>query len=122
MESNTIDIGRCGEDAAVDYLRKRGFLIRERNWRNGRYEIDIIAERWDEIHFVEVKTRKAGGWTTPEQAFDRHKFQSLGRAASLYLALKRCELEPVFDLCCVERLPDDSLDIRFIESVMQSHW
>lgn len=117
-----MDIGRCGEDAAVDYLRGKGFLILERNWRNGRYEIDIIAQRWDEIHFVEVKTRKVDGWSSAEQAIDEHKFRSLSRAASLYLALKRCELEPVFDLCAVDRFPNGEYVVRYSENAMQAHW
>ena len=33
------DTGRRGEQAAVDYLRRVGFAILERNWRSGRYEL-----------------------------------------------------------------------------------
>ncbi len=116
------EIGRRGEEAAVDHLRKAGFLILERNWRNGRYEIDIIAQRWDEIHFVEVKTRKAEGWTLPEQAITPHKFQSLRRAASLYMALKHCPLEPFFDLCAVESFPNGEMHVELTTDAMQSHW
>ncbi len=119
---STQQIGQQGEAAAVDYLRRHGFLIRERNWRNGRYEIDIIAQRWDELHFVEVKSRKAGGWTRPEEAFDQAKFQALKRAASLYIALHRIQAEPFFDLMAVETLPNGSFEIRFIEDAHQSHW
>lgn len=118
----TQQIGQRAEDAAVDYLRRHGFLIRERNWRNGRYEIDIIAQRWDEIHFVEVKSRKTGGWSTPEQAIDEHKFRSLKRAASFYLALHHAVEEPFFDLMAVETLPNGEFELRFVEDAMQSHW
>lgn len=116
------EIGRRGEEAAVEYLREHGFLILERNWRNGRYEIDIIAQRWDEIHFVEVKSRKAEGWTTPEEAITPQKFRSLKRAAAYYLALKHCPLEPRFDLCAVESFANGSLQITLREDAMQSHW
>lgn len=118
----TQEIGQRGEDAAVDYLRRHGFLILERNWRNGRYEIDIIARRWDEIHFVEVKSRKAGGWTTPEEAINAQKFRALRRAASLYIALHRCSEEPFFDLMAVETLPNGEVNLRFVEDAMQAHW
>lgn len=112
------EIGRRGEDAAVEYLRQEGFSILERNWRNGRYELDIIAERWDEIHFVEVKTRKAGGWTTPEQAITPQKFRALRRAASFYMAWRRVRLEPQFDLCAVDFYPDGRCEVRFIDHAM----
>lgn len=121
METNA-EIGARGERIATDWLRSRGFLIEERNWRNGRYEIDIIARRWDEIHFVEVKTRKAGGWTTPEQAIDPKKFRSLRRAAALYLALHPSPETPQFDLCAVETRPDGTYEVRFTENAMESHW
>ncbi len=115
-------IGNRGEDSAVEYLRGQGFQILERNWRNGRYEIDIIAKRWDEVHFVEVKSRKAGGWTTPEEAINNRKFQSLKRAASLYISLHRLREEPLFDLLAVETLPDGQEQVRLIEGAMQAHW
>lgn len=116
------DIGRRGEEAAVEYLRNKGFWILERNWRHGRYEIDIIAQRWDEIHFVEVKTRKAGGWTTPESAITDEKFRALRHAARYYMALKKVREEPLFDLCSVEHYPDGRMEVRHTEGAMESHW
>ncbi len=116
------EIGRLGEQAAVDWLRKQGFMILERNWRHGRYEIDIIAQRWDEIHFVEVKTRSVGGWTTPESALTPEKFRALKRAANFYLALKKVREEPLFDLCAVEHFEGKELKIEFVERAMESHW
>lgn len=121
METSA-EIGARGERIAAEWLRSRGFVILERNWRNGRYEIDLIARRWDEIHFVEVKTRKAGGWIAPEQAVDERKFRSLRRAAALYLALHRSPESPQFDLCAVETHPDGTFEVRFTENAMESHW
>ena len=89
------DTGRRGEQAAVDYLRRVGFAILERNWRSGRYELDIVARRWDELHFIEVKTRRAGGLTTPEEAITPRKFASLRRAAEAYMAQHRVRPERV---------------------------
>lgn len=118
----TQQIGQRGEDAAVEYLRRHGFLILERNWRNGRYEIDIIARRWDELHFVEVKSRKLGSLTTPEEAIDREKFRALKQAARLYIALHHSPEEPFFDLMAVDMLPNGDLELRFLEDAMQNHW
>lgn len=120
--TDTAQTGRMGEDAATDFLRNNGFLIRHRNWRSGRYEIDIVAERGDEIHFVEVKTRKANGLTTPEDAITPHKCQSVKRAASIYLSTYDCREEPIFDLIAVDVAPDRTLEVRYIESIMESNW
>lgn len=109
----TAQTGRRGETAACDYLRREGFLIREMNWRSGRDEIDIIAQRWDTIRFVEVKTRRALGATTPEQSLDYRKIRALQRAATRYMALHRIDLDPHFDFVAVDVLPDDSLEVRY---------
>lgn len=50
-------VGDFGERYAVHYLRLRGYTIKERNYRAGHHEIDIIASRFGIIAFVEVKAR-----------------------------------------------------------------
>lgn len=116
------DTGALGERIATDYLRRQGFLIRERNWRHGRYEIDIIAEKWDTIRFVEVKTRRADSLTPPEAALTASKFRALRRAAAFYLSLHRIALEPQFDLCAVEIEPGGASRVRYVEHAMESQW
>lgn len=116
------DTGRRGEQAAVDYLRRAGFVILERNWRSGRYELDIVARRWDELHFVEVKTRRADGLTTPEEALTHRKFAALRRAAAIYMAQRGVRLEPQFDLAAVDVAPDGAMTVRFAERAMECNW
>ena len=53
----TKEIGDFGERIAVHYLRLRGYTVKERNWRAGKAELDIIASTLRRIVFVEVKTR-----------------------------------------------------------------
>ena len=53
----TKEIGDWGEKRAVHYLRLHGYTVKERNWRYGKGEIDIIASTFKDIVFVEVKTR-----------------------------------------------------------------
>ena len=50
--------GNWGEDAAVRYLKTRGYEILDRNYRSSWGEIDIIARQRDVLAFVEVKTRQ----------------------------------------------------------------
>lgn len=120
--SFTRERGDLGERVAADWLRRNGFLIMERNWRYGRYEIDIIASRWDTVHFVEVKTRHAGSLTTPEDAITEGKARALRKAASAYLAARRLARELQFDLIAVEIMPDGAYDIRYVENAMQYGW
>ena len=50
-------VGDYGEKIAVRYLRLHGYTVKERNWRSGHMEIDIIAANFSTVSFVEVKTR-----------------------------------------------------------------
>ena len=55
--SKTKEIGDFGERHAANYLRLHGYWIKERNYRSGKHEIDIIATNLKDVAFVEVKTR-----------------------------------------------------------------
>lgn len=114
--------GALGEQAAVDYLRQNGFMIVERNYRIGKSEVDIIASRYDELHFVEVKTRKYGSMTAPEDAINEQKLRALRRAASAYMAMHRSPLEPRFSLVAVEMVGDRVEALRFIDDALQYSW
>jgi putative endonuclease len=114
--------GAIGEQAAVDYLRQNGFMIVERNYRVGRSEIDIIASRYDELHFVEVKTRKFSSMTAPEEAINEQKMRAMRRAASAYMAQHRSVLEPKFSLIAIDIIGDRVESLRFVEDALQYGW
>ncbi len=111
-------IGHEGEDIASRWLRENGYLLHDRNWRSGHYELDIVAERHGIIHIIEVKTRKAGSWIAPEQTITPQKAAALRRAASAYLAMHHIRSEVEFDLIAIDHFPDGSYDIRFISEIM----
>ena len=64
--------GQDAEQIAAEYLLKEGYTIRERNWRMGKYEIDLILEKDNTIVFVEVKARR-GDNIAPVDAVDLRK-------------------------------------------------
>lgn len=111
-------IGHHGEDVAVGWLRNNGYLLHDRNWRCGRYELDIVAEKLGTIHIVEVKTRRAGSMLSPEQTITPTKEAALRRAAAAYLAQHRLMGEVEFDLIAVDNFPDGSCDVRFIPNIL----
>jgi putative endonuclease len=113
--------GPWGEEVAAQWLRGEGFEVLARNWRAGRYEIDIVARRGGAVHFVEVKTRKADGLTAPEDALTPAKFRSLQRAARAWLALHRTDAEVQFDLAAVEYTPAGHT-VRYIPNAMVCRW
>lgn len=116
------ETGRAGERAAVEYLRRAGYAIRALNWREGRYELDIVAEKDFMLHVVEVKTRRRGSLTLPEDAITPQKFRALRRAANGYAAATGCDLEMQFDLAAVELDPDGTARVELVERAMECHW
>lgn len=116
------DIGRLGEEAATEYLRREGFEILALNWRDGRFELDIVAQWMDEIHFIEVKTRSTAGWTDPEEALDRRKRRALSRAVERYLALNPTRLDPRIGLIAVDLTPEGVFEVRFYPDAVEQHW
>ena len=114
--------GALGEQAAVEYLRRNGFMIVERNYRIGRSEVDIIASRYDELHFVEVKTRKYSSMIAPEESITEQKMRAMRRAASAYMAQHRCTLEPRFSLIAIDVVGERVESLRFVEDALQYSW
>ena len=69
------DLGKAGENAAVAYLEQKGYCIRDRNWRKGHFELDIVAAKDNELIVVEVKTRSNTLFAEPEDAVDLPKIR-----------------------------------------------
>jgi putative endonuclease len=78
--------GIQGEDLARRYLKQKGYKILERNWRNGRHEIDIIAKDKECIVFVEVRTRQENQLCSGYDSVNQRKKQILKRGIRLYLS------------------------------------
>ena len=120
---DTTLIGARGEEIATEWLRARGYMIVSRNWRDGRYEVDIIAQRGFSLHFVEVKTRQKGGLNAPEAAITEDKQRSMLRAARGYLASHPSPLEPQLDLIAIEVDPITlEHEVRYTPQVVQCSW
>ncbi len=90
--------GQWGEDIATDYLRKKGYKIIKRNYKNKIGEIDIIAKFDDDLIFVEVKTRSSDKFGTPAEAVTYYKKQKIVNCAKYYLMQNPTDLNIRFDI------------------------
>ena len=66
------DLGRKGEEKAVEYLVREGYVVLERNWRLKHRELDVICLKGDLLVVVEVKTRDLPE-EHPEELLDYRK-------------------------------------------------
>lgn len=102
------ETGHKGEQLAADYLRSKGYTIRDMDWRQGHRDLDIIALTPDMLTlvFVEVKTRSDDYLASPELAIDLKKIRNLGLAANSYVKQNRITLDLRFDIITVVSDPD----------------
>ena len=85
MEKYKKTFGNLGEDAAVKYLKKKKYIILERNFNVQGGEIDIIAKKGDYVIFVEVKTRSNDDYGGGLEAVNYTKQQRILKAAQVYM-------------------------------------
>ena len=81
------ELGKWGEELAAKYLEQKGYVSRDRDWRQGKLDLDIVAvaDDGETVVFVEVKARKTNVFGQPEQAVDVKKIKRLARAADSYV-------------------------------------
>jgi len=76
--------GNKGEDLAVQFLRKKGYKIIDRNFSIRGGEIDIIALDGQTLVFIEVKARSSKQFGSPLEAITPRKMSSLIKTAYFY--------------------------------------
>ena len=92
-------IGRFGESAAADYLRKKKKCrIVGTNYSCRFGEIDLIAESKENILFVEVKSRKNADFAEAREFVTASKQRRLAATAELWLMQNPTEKQPRFDV------------------------
>ena len=93
-----ISSGKTGETTAAKFLKKNGYKILERNYRKAYGEIDIIAQKGENVTFVEVKTRKSDAFGTPAEFVTIKKQKRIIKAAYTYIQEKDLDAEFTFDI------------------------
>ena len=101
------EFGDLGEKFAAAYLKKHGYKILEKNYKNKLGEIDLIVRDGDEIAFIEVKTRSAAPYLSGMYSVDKRKQFHILRTAAVYLKLTESRLQPRFDVIEVEARRSD---------------
>ena len=91
-------LGQTGEEAAQNYLKDRGYTIREVNWRYRRIEVDILAQTSQSLVVVEVKSRRNTLFKDPAQAVNTAKINRLVKAAQAYVLRYGINKEVRFDI------------------------
>lgn len=115
MTFQTIHVGKTGEKLAVKYLLENNFRIMECNYHTKYGEIDIVAQKNNIFHFVEVKTRIGIEKGKPYEAVNSKKLQHLKTASELYV-LKNKLKNAKLSLMIVSIVLNQDLSVESLKS------
>jgi putative endonuclease len=107
------ELGRRGEDVAVEYLQRQGLVVLSRNWRCRDGELDVVCTDRARLVVCEVKTRSSTRYGAPAEAVDERKARRIRRLAQLWLAahqVRWCEVR--FDVLAVLAAPGRPVEVQ----------
>ena len=108
------ELGKFGEELALDFLQKNGYDILETNWTFQKAEIDIIALKENSLAVVEVKTRSSIEFGLPQDFVKPKKIQLLVKAVNEYIVSNDLDVEVRFDIIAIYK-EDKTYKIEHIE-------
>ena len=85
MPSERSKLGDWGEDAAGEFLERRGFRILERKYRCKWGEVDLVARDGPDLVFVEVRTRRSQSYGAVGESITAAKARRLMATCHHYL-------------------------------------
>jgi len=88
VSKTTTQLGKSGEEKAVEFLEGHGIEILTRNFRSPYGEVDIIGRKGEQVIFFEVKTRTSDTCGYPEDSVTPKKKERLVETALFYLQEK----------------------------------
>ncbi len=95
------ELGKKGEQLAVDFLLKNNYDILERNYRFDKAEVDIIAKKDDILAVVEVKTRSSLDFGNPQDFVKPKQIKNLVKAVDEYVTENDLDVEVRFDIIAI---------------------
>ena len=109
------ELGKKGEQLAVDFLLKNGYKIIERNYRFDKAEVDIIAQIKDILAIVEVKTRSSIDFGNPQDFVKPKQIQRLVKAVDQYVTVNSLDVEVRFDIIAIIK-ENNNFNIEHLEN------
>jgi len=95
------ELGKKGEQLAVNYLQEHNYTIVERNYRFDKAEVDIIAKKKNILAIIEVKTRSTIEFGNPQDFVKPKQIQRLVKAVDEYVTTNDLDVEVRFDIIAI---------------------
>jgi putative endonuclease len=95
------ELGKWGEDFATNFLLQNGYHLVERNVRFKKFEVDIIAEKDEQLVVVEVKARNTAEIGEPWRAVTKSKQRQIINVADYYVQKNQIDKDVRFDIISI---------------------
>lgn len=95
------ELGKKGEQLAVEFLLNNNYKVIERNYRFDKAEVDIIAQKEDILAIVEVKTRSTLDFGNPQDFVKPKQIKNLVKAVDEYVTENDLDIEVRFDIIAI---------------------
>jgi len=102
--------GNAAEQIARQYLESQGLVLRERNYRCRRGEIDLIMQAGNQVVFVEVRYRKSRRYGSAAESVTAAKQARIVSAANHYLQRLAGECACRFDVVAISGNLGEQID------------
>jgi putative endonuclease len=109
-------LGKSGEDIALDFLQQKGMRLCARNYRVRSGEIDLIMWDGEILVFVEVRTKSASFFGKPSETVLFDKRRKITGTARHFLAQHRIgdEVRCRFDMVGIVAKPGVAVEIEHV--------
>ncbi len=103
MKTEKQKLGNIGENKAVEYLKRKGYKIIQRNFQYGHHELDIVCSDGNDLVIVEVKSVRVPAFGSGESRISIKKQRSVIKATYGYLNRYKHNADRGvrFDVICV---------------------
>jgi len=95
------ELGKKGEELAVEHLQKKGYEIVARNFTFQKAEVDIIARKDNILSIIEVKTRSTPDFGDPQEFVKARQLQRLVKAVDHFVEEHDLDVEVRFDIVAI---------------------
>jgi len=95
------ELGKKGEELAVEFLLKKGYKIVSRNFKFQKTEVDIIARKGKTLAIIEVKTRSTPDFGDPQEFVKAKQIQNLVKAVDYFVDEHDLDVDVRFDIVAI---------------------
>ena len=115
------ELGKKGEELAVNFLLENGYTIIERNYRFDKAEVDIIAKKDTILPIIEVKTRSTVDVGNPQDFVKPKQIQNLVKAGDEYVTVNALDVEVRFDIIAIVK-EKNKFNIEHLKNAFYVSW